>query len=159
VTRLTRAIATGALVGGVAFWVPSVFLHGAISCNSDLTVARLSTFLLPTTTCIAFAALVFRKRLALSPLGVAASMLCGVWLLGSGPMVISATFCGGGFRAGVPSALALIALGVLPPYAFIMATYDGSLGALIVTTLALLLAWVPCNIIDTVREKRRAAQR
>ena len=158
-TRLPRALATGALVGAGAFWVPSVLFHGAISCDHDVPVVRIVTFLLPSTTCIAFALLVFRKSLAVSPLVVAASTLSGVWLLGSGPMVISATFCGGGFHQGVRSALALIALGVLPPYAFIMAAYDGALGALIVTTLALGLAWVPCEILDAAREKRRAAQR
>jgi hypothetical protein len=63
-------------------------------------------------------------------------MLLGLWLLGMFAMAIGATPTGAGF---LREPLA-VALGSVIIHAFIAATYDGGLRALIaVTTLALLL--------------------
>jgi hypothetical protein len=65
-----------------------------------------------------------------------ALMIVGIWCLGGIAMMISASFAGGGFSVGGRGATTLISLLALvcPPITFIMATYDGSLLALIVGT-------------------------
>lgn len=40
------------------------------------------------------------------------------------------------------SGIRLVALALFPPVTFMMATYDGSLGALVIVTLALLVTWI-----------------
>jgi hypothetical protein len=61
-------------------------------------------------------------------------MLVGVWMLGSLAMTVNATFTGGGFARPVWDVWVVIALGIFPPYTYIMATYDGSLGGLLLAT-------------------------
>jgi len=149
------AVLKAAGTGGAAFWLPSVLLHALIACDNDWAVPSLSTLILPLTTCTAFVILTMMKRVPLPPVGIALSMLAGVWLLGSGAMTISGTFCEGGFRQGVGVALTSFVLGLLPPYAFIMATYDGALFGLILINGLLAVAWVPFEIAASVRRKRR----
>jgi len=74
----------------------------------------------------------------------ALAMLAGVWLLGGLCMTIGASFSGGGFvgPGGLRGAFFVIAMSLLPIYTFIMSTYDGSLGALLLVTIVLLLASV-----------------
>jgi hypothetical protein len=74
----------------------------------------------------------------------AGRMLVGVWLLGGVFMMISATIAGGGFSGpdGFKGGLIAIAMSLIPIYTFIMATYDGSLFALLLISMALFLVWV-----------------
>ena len=62
-------------------------------------------------------------------------MILGIWLAGPWFMMANATFSGGGF-ATASSARELMFLFV-PGVAFIMATYDGTLGALLLITVLL----------------------
>jgi hypothetical protein len=70
-------------------------------------------------------------------------MLLGVWLSGGIFMMISATAGGGGFVGpnGVAGTLLVLLLSLFPIYTCIMATYDGSLFALLAATLGPFLIW------------------
>ena len=70
-------------------------------------------------------------------------MLLGVWLTGGIFMTISATAGGGGFVGpdGVAGVLRVLLLSLFPVYTCIMATYDGSLFALLAATLGPFLIW------------------
>jgi hypothetical protein len=85
-------------------------------------------------------------------------MLVGVWLLGGLSMTIAATFGGGGFVGpeGLRGAFVVIALSLVPIYTFIMATYDGSLGALMLVTVVMLRA--PAFPLSFSKTKPRANQ-
>src|SRR5437588_10140289 len=62
-------------------------------------------------------------------------MVLGIWILGPLFMTIGATFSGGGFAVSglAPSWMILF----IPGVAFLMATYDMSLGALLLITVLL----------------------
>jgi hypothetical protein len=64
-------------------------------------------------------------------------MITGVWLLGGLFMMLNATFSGGGFRSqeGIRWAVQSLVLSLIPLYTWMLATYDGSLMALVTITL------------------------
>lgn len=67
-------------------------------------------------------------------------MLLGVWILGPAGMLLGATFQSAGFLTlGAKAALITVLLGLFPPYTFIMATYDGSLYALIIGSVLMVV--------------------
>jgi VIT1/CCC1 family predicted Fe2+/Mn2+ transporter len=82
----------------------------------------------------------FRRKEDAKP-SAAIFMRLGLWFLGTLAMAIGATIRGAGFlREPLSTTLSVVLGSVIPIYAFIAATYDGSLYALIlVTVLALLL--------------------
>lgn len=130
------------LLGGVAFWLPSITLHavrGENFCGVDVLAL---TGLLPV---LAVVATVAAQRLQGSTGGAAFAPLAvslGVWVLGPLAMSVSATPTGGGFAMqGWWTALpALTAL--FPLTTFMMATYDGSLGGLLVGSVALAFLFI-----------------
>ncbi len=70
---------------------------------------------------------------------LACSFLAGIWLLGNIMMMVSASFSGGGFSQGKAwEVVIVLLLGLIPIYTFILATYGGSLGALLIVTLILI---------------------
>ena len=70
-------------------------------------------------------------------------MLLGAWLTGGLFMMISATAAGGGFVGpnGIAGTLLVLLLSLFPIYTCVMATYDGSLFALLAATLGPFLIW------------------
>ena len=76
---------------------------------------------------------------------LALAALVGIWLSGSLAMMINSTLSGGGFKQSVGGTLIAVALGLLPPYTFIMSTYDGTLGALLLVSATLPLAGALCS--------------
>ena len=84
-------------------------------------------------------------------------MLFGIWLLGGLAMMIGATFSGGGFAGpdGLRGALFVVATSLLPVYTFVMATYDGSVGALLAVSLVLFLGWIVPLIVLRARARAR----
>ena len=74
---------------------------------------------------------------------IAMFMMLGIWALASTAMMICASFFErGGFSASATDSIIVIALGLLPPYAVIMSTYDGSIFALFSGGLLMLGAHV-----------------
>ena len=71
-------------------------------------------------------------------------MLAGIWLLGGLFMTMGASFSGGGLVGpdGARGVVFVLLLSLFPGYTFIMATYDGSLLALLLVTVAAFLVWI-----------------
>lgn len=119
------------LLGALSFWGPELLIY---TWTRRETTWGLITFLLPGTLLVAyFLALFFRRAKPKHP-SAAIFMLVGVWFFGSSAMLVGATLLGGGFHGGSSGALVALLLGLLPPYTFIMATYDGSLLGLLLAT-------------------------
>jgi hypothetical protein len=127
-------------VGAIAFWLPEILLYAVQ--RHELSV-RLITLLLPCTLLIAYACILLMRPKREAQPSAAIFMLLGVWFLGILAMAISATFLGAGFvHASLSMVIALLVESLIPIYAFIAATYDGSLGALIAVSVLMPLLHV-----------------
>jgi hypothetical protein len=122
-----------ALLGAVSFWLPDVLLNA-----KTIESLALHTILPITALLVCYAIVRHRVKDYPGP-SVAMFMMLGLWCLGSTAMMVGSSFFqGGGFRAGTSDALIVIALGLLPPYTLMMATYDGSVIGLFVGTSLML---------------------
>lgn len=117
------------LLGAIAFWLPEIVLYAWT--RQELN-GKLVTFLLPGSLVFVYLlVLMFRPRGASKP-SAAIFMLAGTVFLGTLAMTIGSTIRGGGFSEHPGSTFLAVLLGtVIPIYAFVAATYDGSLYALI----------------------------
>jgi hypothetical protein len=120
-------------LGAAAFWLPEITLY---AWRQQELNRMLVTFLLPGIFLVVYiAVLLARPRQIVKP-SAAVFMLLGVIFLGTLAMAIGATFSGAGFLLHPVSALLGVLLGTLIPiYAFIAATYDGSLYALVLVSI------------------------
>jgi hypothetical protein len=133
------------LLGAFSFWLPDVLWHAVIAWKDlpgiwDLilpTVAMPSALL---------GMYLWLKRQPVNQLvkAVGLPLMLGVWTLGGFFMAVGASFSHGGFAGGggFLGGVGMTLLGFVPPYAFIMATYDASLGALVLATLAAIIIWL-----------------
>ena len=124
------------VLGAVSFWTPDVIVHLIAPHSFSGVHVLVLTILLPV--CFTSAYVVARRRYRDIKAFIALPMLVGLWTLGGLFMTVSASFSGGGFASpgGVRETFLVILLSFLPPYTFIMATYDGSLFALLLATVA-----------------------
>jgi hypothetical protein len=122
---------------GIAFWIPSVVIHGIR--GADFGAARSDIILITLLPIItALLTLQILARFHVGPLGrasIASWMLFGIWFFGPFCMMISASVSGGGILS--PEAWRSLASATLLfiPYTFVMSTYDATLGALVVVTI------------------------
>jgi hypothetical protein len=124
-------------IGGLIFWVPSVLVHWIRGTRfSGFDILGLS-ILLPTTTCLFFASHWWPWRKPGGRLSQGLFALLGIWLLGPLMLLISATFSGGGFSKPDGWQTFLLMTRSFPAFTFMMSTYDGTLGALLLTTVLL----------------------
>lgn len=94
------------------------------------------TILMPLTLWAMYRA-IKRRTVAEPPYNVGLPMMLGVWLLG-GFFISLGGLLGGGYAGRADffqSAVYTTLMGFVPPLTYILATYDGSLGALILVTL------------------------
>jgi hypothetical protein len=126
-------------IGALAFWLPDVFVHLLRRKSFDSPDVWLLTVLMPL--CVFAALYIFAKRLATSFSNGALRMLCGIWLFGGVFISIAGTFSDGGFAGpdGIRGGLIVIAMSLIPLVTFMLATYDGSLGALAIATVVLVI--------------------
>jgi len=125
------------LIGGLIFWVPSVLLHWIRGTRfSEFDVLGL-TVLLPTITCLFFASRWWPWRKPGSRLSEALFAVLGIWLLGPLMLLFSSTFSGGGFSKPGGWQTFLLMTRWFPAFTFMMSTYDGTLGALLLITVLL----------------------
>jgi hypothetical protein len=124
-------------LGGFIFWAPSVFLHWLRGYRfSRLDVLGL-TVLLPITTGLVLV-IDWKRWLKIeNRLPAALFALLGIWLFGPLMMSVSGTFSGGGISQPDGWHFILIGTCLFPMFTFIMSTYDGTLGALLLTTALL----------------------
>ena len=123
------------LLGAAGFWLPDTLLHALRRSNFNGRDVWIVTAVAPLTLLFTFL-LVQRAYKRSSPKRVGLPLLAGVWLFGGLFMMVGASFSGGGMVSsyGIRFVVLTILLSVLPPYTFIMATYDGALIALLVVT-------------------------
>lgn len=119
------------LLGGLCFWGPELLIYAWTRHETNWTVI---TFLLPSTLLTGYLLILFFRGGRPENPSAAIYMFVGVWLLGSTAMLLGSTFQGAGLYGGVESLL-MVPMGLFPPYTCIMATYDGSLFALLLTLL------------------------
>lgn len=140
--RETKLALWLALGGAFSFWLPDVAIHIAARRSFNALHVRVVTFLLPAAFLCAY--LAARRYAAKRDFKwVGAVMLLGIWLTGGLFMMVAASAAGGGFAGpdGVKGGFVLAMLGALPPVTCMIATYDGSLGALIAVNFGALVFW------------------
>jgi hypothetical protein len=128
-----------AIAGALSFWLPDVAVHIIAGPNFDSRHVWGITILMPAAFLLTY---VVARKFALRRdfRWVGAAMLLGVWLTGGLFMTIAAMASGSEF-VGVSGVwrLVVIVLSVIPIVTYILATYDGSLFALLVLTVGALL--------------------
>jgi hypothetical protein len=126
---------------GTIFWIPSVIIHGLR--GREFGVGRLDVLSVTSFSIIAAVlALEVMSRWQWHPFNrptIALSMLFGIWFFGPFCMMISASFSGGGFFSPEPWLSLASAVVLFLPYTFMMSTYDGTLGALLIITVLFLI--------------------
>jgi hypothetical protein len=130
--RLMLAFAAGAF----SFWLPVVLARLVFGELGILLTVTLLTLVLPVILCLALDFLAQWWTMPRPKLVLA--MITGIWLTGPFFMMLSLTFTRGeGFHA--PGAWSSVGLetALFPLSTFMMATYEGSLLAVLLTTLAL----------------------
>ena len=121
------------LLGALAFWLPEIALYAWT--RQELS-GKLVTFLLPSTFLLVYLIVLTARPKHITKPSAAVFMVLGVVFLGTLAMAIGATIRGAGFLEHTGSTLLDVLLGtLLPIYAYIAATYDGSLYALILVSI------------------------
>jgi len=120
--------------------VPDVFVHVIAGQQFNSLHVRAITLVLPIAFLITYLGL--RKvaaRRSYNSLGI--TMLAGVWLTGGLFMMVAATASGSGFAGanGIRDSFFIIALSLIPLITYMLATYDGSLFALLAVTVSVFL--------------------
>jgi len=128
-----------AAVGALSFWLPDIAVHAHAGPNLDSRHAWAITLFAPAVFLLAY---VVAQRFALKAKfkRLGPTMLLGVWVSGGLFMTISALVSGSDFIGGTGLwRLAIIPMSIVPIVTFILASYDGSLLALLAITLGGLL--------------------
>jgi hypothetical protein len=128
---------THAALGGFVFWTPNIVVHWISGYRfSGFEVLGL-TILLPATTYLFFRTVSWPSLNQERRLSQAAFAVLGIWIFGPSMLTFSASFCGGGLTQ--PDAWRFFAFGTLlfPLFTFVMSAYDGTLFALLLTTVLL----------------------
>jgi hypothetical protein len=128
------------MLGAASFWFPDALWHAIRGSEFSGRDTIALTGLMPLTL---LATYIFLKRQYQNELKrpIGWPLVLGVWLLGGPFMVIGASFAGGGFVGpdGLAGGIKMMLFALIPIFTIDMATYDGSLGALFVVSLAALL--------------------
>jgi hypothetical protein len=134
--RATKAL-THALLGGLVFWTPNVVVHWIIAYRFSGFVVIGLTVLLPATTIFFFRMISWPSPRQQSRLSPALFAVLGIWIAGPAMLTFSSSFCGG--RLSQPDAWRFFVFGTLlfPVFTLVMSAYDGTLFALLLTTLLL----------------------
>jgi hypothetical protein len=135
---------------GMTFWFPSILIHGFRGREfgvvpSDVILVTLVPIITAVST---FEILSRAQRGVSSRASIASWMLLGIGFFGPPCIMISASFSGGGLL--LPERWLALASAVLLfiPYTFMMSTYDGTLGALVIVTMCFI-------IVDVIGLTRR----
>lgn len=130
-------------IGAVSFWLPDTVCQAIRGRNFNRWDVGAITVLMPLTL---FGTYILTKKLNKKephrPVGW--PMMLGVWLLGGFFITVSASFSGGGFAGpdGLSGGIRLVLMSLLPIVTFMLATYDGSLGALFIVSLGAVIIWL-----------------
>jgi hypothetical protein len=121
------------LLGAVTFWLPELILYAWTRHGLN---GKLVTFLLPSCLLVTYLLVSILRPKGIAKPSASIFMVLGVLFLGTFAMALGSTLRGAGFLETPGSTLVGVLLGtVIPIYAFIAATYDGSLYALLSVSL------------------------
>lgn len=124
------------LIGSVAFWLPDILVQAVAGHRFNGLHVWVLTAVMPLTFLLTWIRVKKGNRGNASLPG-GGVMLAGVWIFGGFFMMLSQSFSGGGFNSpdGIRWVLASTVLSVFPFYTFMLSTYDGTLGVLLLVTL------------------------
>jgi len=121
------------VMGALAFWLPELVLYAWIRHGLNGTLV---TFLLPSSLLVVYLLVSILQPKGIVKPSASIFMVLGVLFLGTFAMALGSTLRGAGFLENPGSTLVGVLLGTLIPiYAFVSATYDGSLYALVSVSL------------------------
>jgi hypothetical protein len=130
------------LIGGLAFWIPDV-LTAVVrrAALVDVIGPLPMTALLPAVLVAIYFVVKRHAEVAEPAPSVALFFGIGVWVLGPLSMTVANTFLGAGFSKGnaAENVGYVLLFSVFPPGTLMMSTYDGSLGALILLSILMLI--------------------
>jgi hypothetical protein len=130
------------LLGATGFWLPDTAWHAVKGMDFNGADDRAITLIMPLSLLVTY---VLARRLQRKEprQSVGWPFMVGVWLLGGIFIMIGASFSGGGFAGldGIRGAAIVLLLSIVPIYLFIMATYDGSLAALLAVSIIAGVTW------------------
>jgi hypothetical protein len=137
--KRSRFVLGFAALGAVTFWFPDVLIHLNAGPNLDSQHGWAITLVAPAAFLFAYVvARRFASRQEFNWPGM--TMLLGVWLTGGLFMTVAAMASGSEFVGGTGLwRLVVIALSVIPIVTYVLASYDGSLFALLAVTVGGLL--------------------
>ena len=143
--RLARFVLV-AVLGGIAFWFPNLLLRLLwVYLLQDRNVPDKTLIILITITLPFISMRVFRTFAGHERSGTwgtitAFFVIFGIWVLGPLFLMMDASLSGGGFAVpGWRASLELMTV-LFPVFTFIMSAYDGSLLALLIATICLMIA-------------------
>jgi hypothetical protein len=125
------------LLGSSAFWLPDVVLHAVAGHEFSGLHVWILTVIMPSTLLLTWIR-VKRSKAAEPAYPAGTLMLVGAWVFSGFFMMLAQSFSGGGFNSpdGIRWVVTSTVLSVIPLYTFTLATYDGTLGALLLVTVA-----------------------
>jgi hypothetical protein len=126
------------LIGACAYWLPDIAIQWSLY-ETKIRIILL-TFLIPILVTITYAFLFLNEAHARHPLGLPLFMLLGIWLLGPLAIAIGVQPHGGTFLSSGNIKEFLKMAAYWPASTFMMSTYSGSLGGLIITTVIMIVA-------------------
>ena len=123
-----------ALWGAAWFWIPDILVHGIAPSYAPRIALLILSWLLPLTTLVGLKIMTDRRRGWTNHALIALAMIFGIWFLGPFCTALNLNLGGGTFDAKTIAVLtAMFPLSMLD-----LSTYDGTLLALLLTTLMLL---------------------
>jgi hypothetical protein len=129
------------LIAALAFWLPSVAIHSILGDRFGVGGVLLTTIACPAVAVVVFAVVCLLEK-DMSPVRCALWFLLGVWGWGPPCMFVGAAFSGGGLHTLSDLGGVLLLWAFFPVSTPMMATYDGSLVALLTTTVMLVAIMV-----------------
>ncbi len=132
-----RDAVVAVLIGGVSFWLPDILVHAVRGERfSGGDVASL-TLMLPTLSALTLHWIYRHRNPAIGKGPFALWMSLGIWVLGPISMATGASFSGGKFFQDEGWKFLGVGTLLFPAGTVIMATYDGTLGAVFLATIVL----------------------
>ena len=126
------------VLGGISFWAPGVVLHAMKAGEFSAREVWALTLLLPWSLLTVYGILWQFKGKQMGDPSIAIFMLLGCWIMGPLAMMIGATFSGRGFHEPDTWLFTIIATILFPIYTFMLSTYDGTLGGLLLVSALLI---------------------
>lgn len=130
------------MLGAIGFWLPDTLLHAWRRYNFTKHEVWAVSVVCPMTFLATFFFCGWLDKDTLKE-RIGPTLIVGVWTFGGLFMMAGASFSGGGFTSpnGIKWAVMSTLLSIVPIYTFILATYDGSLFALLLVTAVAGVSW------------------